>query len=124
MKKLVITDIVLLFLSKLSKVPAALFALLGKIPFLGFIFRFISKIFLTFGKLLTIPFYILTAILIIMLLLKLFKNFKKKDKIDDQSYQTSAEYAQENNRKVVTQGDPNRMNIFKEWCEYVYRKWY
>lgn len=114
MKKLVIADIVLLFLSKLSKVPAALFALLGKIPFLGFIFRFISKIFLTFGKLLTIPFYILTAILIIMLLLKLFKSFKKEDKIDNQPYQTSTEYAQENNRKAVTQGDPNRMNIFKE----------
>ena len=114
LKKLVIVDIVLLFLSKLSKVPAALFALLGKIPFLGFIFRFISKIFLTFGKLLTIPFYILTAILIIMLLLKLFKSFKKEDKIDNQHYQTSTEYAQENNRKAVTQGDPNRMNIFKE----------
>ena len=112
MKKLVIADIVLLFLSKLSKVPAALFALLGKMPFFGLIFRFISKIFLLFGKLLTIPFYILTAILIIMLLLKLFKSFKKEDKIDNQPYQT--EYAQENNRKAVTQGDPNRMNIFKE----------
>ena len=111
MKKLVIADIVLLFLSKLSKVPAALFALLGKMPFFGLIFRFISKIFLLFGKLLTIPFYILTAILIIMLLLKLFKSFKKEDKIDNQP---STEYAQENNRKAVTQGDPNRMNIFKE----------
>ena len=110
MKKLVIADIVLLFLSKLSKVPAALFALLGKMPFFGLI----SKIFLLFGKLLTIPFYILTAILIIMLLLKLFKSFKKEDKIDNQPYQTSTEYAQENNRKAVTQGDPNRMNIFKE----------
>jgi len=114
LKKLVIADIVLLFLSKLSKVPAALFALLGKMPFFGLIFRFISKIFLIFGKLLTIPFYILTAILIIMLLLKLFKSFKKEDKIDNQPYQTSAEYAQENNRKAVTQGDPNRMNIFKD----------
>ena len=109
LKKLVIADIVLLFLSKLSKVPAALFALLGKMPFFGLIFRFISKIFLIFGKLLTIP-----AILIIMLLLKLFKSFKKEDKIDNQPYQTSAEYAQENNRKAVTQGDPNRMNIFKD----------
>ena len=63
LKKLVIADIVLLFLSKLSKVPAA---------------------------------------------------FKKEDKIDNQPYQTSAEYAQENNRKAVTQGDPNRMNIFKD----------
>lgn len=114
LKKLVIADIVLLFLSKLSKVPAALFALLGKMPFFGLTFRFISKIFLIFGKLLTIPFYILTAILIIMLLLKLFKSFKKEDKIDNQPYQTSAEYAQENNRKAVTQGDPNRMNIFKD----------
>ena len=49
-----------------------------------------------------------------MLLLKLFKSFKKEDKIDNQPYQTSTEYAQENNRKAVTQGDPNRMNIFKE----------
>lgn len=49
-----------------------------------------------------------------MLLLKLFKSFKKEDKIDNQPYQTSVEYAQENNRKAVTQGDPNRMNIFKE----------
>lgn len=122
LKKLVIADIVLLFLSKLSKVPAALFALLGKMPFFGLIFRFISKIFLLFGKLLTIPFYILTAILIIMLLLKLFKSFKKEDKIDNQPYQTSTEYAQENNRKAVTQGDPNRMNIFKEWCEICLQK--
>lgn len=49
-----------------------------------------------------------------MLLLKLFKSFKKEDKIDNQPYQTSTDYAQENNRKAVTQGDPNRMNIFKE----------
>ena len=52
--------------------------MLGKVPFVGFIFGFISKLFLTLGKLLTIPFYILTAVLIIMILLKLFKNFKKK----------------------------------------------
>lgn len=114
MKKLIIADIVLLLCSKLAKLPAALFAILAKIPIIGKVFGLISKMFLLFGKFLIIPFYVLTAVLIVMLLLKLFKSFKKEDKIDNQPYQTSAEYAQENNRKAVTQGDPNRMNIFKD----------
>ena len=115
MKRLIIADIALLLCSKLAKLPAALFAFLAKIPIIGKVFRLISKMFLLFGKFLTVPFYILTAILIVMLLLKLIKRIKKKKAQSNLPHeQTSAEYARERNREFLRNGEPNRMNIFKD----------
>lgn len=119
MKKLIIADIALLLCSKLAKLPAALFAFLAKIPIIGKVFGLISKMFLLFGKFLIIPFYVLTAVLIVMLFLKLIKRIKKKKAQKIGSYdlpheQTSAEYARERNREFLRNGEPDRMNIFKD----------
>lgn len=119
MKKLIIADIALLLCSKLAKLPAALFAFLAKIPIIGKVFGLISKMFLLFGKFLIIPFYVLTAVLTVMLLLKLIKRIKKKKAQKIGSYdlpheQTSAEYARERNKEFLRNGEPDRMNIFKD----------
>lgn len=54
-----------------------------------------------------------------MLLLKLIKRIKKKkaQKIDSYGLpheQTSTEYAHERNREFIRNGEPDRMNIFKD----------
>lgn len=54
-----------------------------------------------------------------MLLLKLIKRIKKKKAQKIGSYdlpheQTSAEYARERNREFLRNGEPDRMNIFKD----------
>jgi len=54
-----------------------------------------------------------------MLLLKLIKRIKKKKAQKIGNYdlpheQTSAEYARERNREFLRNGEPDRMNIFKD----------
>lgn len=110
--KLVLVDAVLLFFSKLSALPVKLFTFIAsKLGKLGFIFTTLAKLFTILGKILIIPFYILTAVLVLMLLLKLVKQFKKRKST---KLPTTSDIQMERNEKAVKRGIVKQMDIFSE----------
>lgn len=119
--KLCAVDAALLFCSKLSFIPVGLFnSLASKLGKFGFIFTALAKLFTILGKVLIIPFYVLTAVLILMLLLKLLKHFKKKKgrmktlDLEEDAPKTTSEIARERNLRALKNMEANRMDIFKD----------